>query len=387
MRGRQIGSRCGAGWLWFTVMASVGCQVLSDYARDEVGDVTQTISNVVWIVADVIPVELEPQFDVIEPLQMMSSVGSGARSVLLTGVDPALLKPFPVPEVRMLPLVFRQAGYYTSRSGESYHDLGVTSVDRLQQAVEREEGLPVTAEGVLGAWDNVGPHADWKGKNKDWDLPCTVSFGCGGRARGEVPFFSLFNLEPGSNVELQVSSIFDALAEDGAVATTAVFLIAMSSGSERVGVRLPQNFSHPGGIETISVLDLAPTTLSVTGLAVPDYMTGRNVMVADDKNVVPDIEDYASASVKAVDRETFPAPVSATPTGYPKGGLFHVAPRVELSCETPGSTIVYTTEREAPFYWRLYRGAFRMRFWELRFQCGRLGYENSDVVLYQFDIE
>ena len=387
MLGRQIRTRCGTGCLWLTVVFSIGCQGASERARDEVAEVHQTINNVIWIVADSIPAELEDRFDIVAALQMTSSGGPSDRSALLTGVDPVLLKPFPAPEVRMLPLLFRHAGYYTSREGKSYHNLGVTKVSRPQQMVKRIEALSAAPGAVLGAWDGAGPEADWTGKNKDWDLPCTVSFGCGGRGRGELSFFSLFNLEPASNVELQVSSILDALDEDEAVEATAVFLIAMSAGSGRVGVRFPQNFSHRGVVETVSLLDLAPTTLSMAGLAVPDYMTGRNVMVADDKNVVPDIEDYASASVKAVDRETFPAPVSATPTGYPKGGLFHVAPRVELSCETPGSTIVYTTEREAPFYWRLYRGAFRMRFWELRFQCGRLGYENSDVVLYEFDIE
>ena len=387
MLGRQIRTRCGTGCLWLTVVFSIGCQGASERARDEVAEVPQTINNVIWIVADSIPAELEDRFDIVAALQMTSSGGPSDRSALLTGVDPVLLKPFPAPEVRMLPLLFRHAGYYTSREGKSYHNLGVTKVSRPQQMVERTETLSVTPGAVLGAWDAAGLEADWTGKNKDWDLPCTVSFGCGGRGRGEVSFFSLFNFEPASNVELQVSSILDALDEDEAVEATAVFLIAMSAGSGRVGVRFPQNFSHRGVVETVSLLDLAPTTLSMAGLAVPDYMTGRNVMVADDKNVVPDTEDYASASVKAVDRKIFPAPVSATPTGYPKGGLFHVAPRVELSCETPGSTIVYTTEREAPFYWRLYRGAFRMRFWELRFQCGRLGYENSDVVLYEFDIE
>ena len=48
---------------------------------------------------------------------------------------------------------------------------------------------------------------------------------------------------------------------------------------------------------------------------------------------------------------------------------------------------MYTTEREAPFYWRLYTGPFRMRFWTLRMQCGRLGYRDSEVVRYEFDIE
>ena len=80
-------------------------------------------------------------------------------------------------------------------------------------------------------------------------------------------------------------------------------------------------------------------------------------------------------------------PTAVTPGEYPTGGLFHLSPQVELWCDTGGSTITYATEREAPFYWRLYTGPFRMRFWTLRFQCGRLGYRDRTVVTYDFDIE
>jgi len=384
--GRQMAPRCVTGCLWFFVVFGLGCQASPGHLRDEGTGSTQT-KNVVWIVADAIPVDLEHRFDVIAALPSTQHGGPSARSALLTGVDPGFLKPFPEPEVGVLPLLFRQAGYYTSRSGESYHNLGVSRVSRPRQSVKSPEALPITPDGLLGAWDAVGRDVDWRGKEKDWDLPCTVSFGCGGRGRGEVPFFSLFNLEPLSNVQLQVSSILDALDEDEWTADTAVFLIAMSSGSERVGIRLPQNFPRSRVIETVGLLDLAPTALAMTGLAVPHYMRGRNVVVVDDGDARPPMKDHSIESVKAVDANATVTPTTATPTGYPAGGLFHVAPRIDLQCETPGSTIVYTTERDPPFYWRLYRGPFRMRFWELRVQCGRLGYENSDVVMYEFDIE
>ena len=379
-------TRCVTGCLSFFVVFGLGCQASPDNLRDEDTGSTQT-KNIVWIVADAIPVDLEHRFDVIAALPSSQHGGPGARSALLTGVDPGLLKPFPESEVGVLPLLFRQAGYYTSRSGESYHNLGVRRVSRPRRSVKSPEALPITPDGLLGAWDAVGRDVDWRGKEKDWDLPCTVSFGCGGRGRGEVPFFSLFNLEPLSNVELQVSSILDALDEDEWAADTAVFLIAMSSGSERVGIRLPQNFPRSRVIKTVGLLDLAPTALAMTGLAVPRYMRGRNVVVVGDGDALPPMKVHSIDSVKAVDANATVTPTTATPTGYPAGGLFHVAPRIELQCETPGSTIVYTTERDPPFYWRLYRGPFRMRFWELRVQCGRLGYENSDVVTYEFDIE
>ena len=102
---------------------------------------------------------------------------------------------------------------------------------------------------------------------------------------------------------------------------------------------------------------------------------------------VPAKRTSRAAEVNASGPTPAEVPVAATPAGYPTGGLFHVAPRVDLQCATEGSTVVYTTEHEAPFYWRLYTGPFRMRFWTLRFQCGRLGYRDSDIVVFDFDIE
>ena len=151
----------------------------------------------------------------------------------------------------------------------------------------------------------------------------------------------------------------------------------------------------PGGIEAgttrdepVSVIDLAPTALALAGVPVPAQMQGRVVLgpntaaPATDDTLMP----TSTGKVRATARSEAP-PTAATPAGYPTGGLFHVAPRVELSCETEGATIIYTTELVEPFHWRLYQGPFRMRFWTLRARCGRLGYRDSDVVTYDFDIE
>ncbi|SVD09311.1 uncharacterized protein METZ01_LOCUS362165, partial [marine metagenome] len=115
--GRQIAPRCVTGCLWFFVVFGSGCQASPDHLRDEDTGSTQT-KNVVWIVADAIPVDLERRFDVVAALQSTHYGGASARSALLTGVDPGLLRPFSEPVVGVLPLLFRQAGYYTSRSGE-----------------------------------------------------------------------------------------------------------------------------------------------------------------------------------------------------------------------------------------------------------------------------
>ena len=72
-------TRCGTGCLWLTVMFSIGCQGASERARDEVAEVPQTINNVIWIVADSIPAELEDRFDIVAALQMTSSGGPSDR--------------------------------------------------------------------------------------------------------------------------------------------------------------------------------------------------------------------------------------------------------------------------------------------------------------------
>ena len=129
--------------------------------------------------------------------------------------------------------------------------------------------------------------------------------------------------------------------------------------------------------------------LALAEVAVPPYMDGQPVgdslMSAYSKQSSKEL----GISPK-VTPSTWPdahPPTAAVPEAYPQGGLFHVAPRVELSCATEGATIIYTTERMDPFYWRLYKGPFRMRFWTLRAKCGRLGYLDSNVSTYDFDIE
>ena len=78
---------------------------------------------------------------------------------------------------------------------------------------------------------------------------------------------------------------------------------------------------------------------------------------------------------------------TATPSAYPQGGIFHGPPRVTLSCPTEGASIVYTTDRGDDPRWKLYTEPFRMADWMLRVQCGRLGYFDSEVVSYDFDVE
>lgn len=390
-----------------------------------------TRPNIVWIVADSIAggaaiARLGGGRMLVADTAAVASDAASARAGLLTGVRPATLgldrttgrlAAPPPAGLTVLPEQLRRLGYYTSRAGPPRHNLraggtepvAIVHVDGGVHAAAR--ALPVPVEdlaqpGLLGAWDAAGPDADWRGRNRDWESPCTVSFGCGGaRSPGDRPFFALFNVDAGSSgrepaLDEQVASIVESLAVEDLLEDTVVFLIGVGA-TPTVAVRWPARVA--GAVEPdppVSLQDLAPTALALAGAAAPAYMEGRTLVDAA-RNDPPRMPAPATAAKReaggapgaGVPRAAASAPrptevpVAATPGGYPTGGLFHVAPRVDLRCATAGSTIVYTTEHEAPFYWRLYTGPFRMRFWTLRFQCGRLGYRDSDIVTYDFDIE
>ena len=388
--------------------------------------------NIVWMAADDLGAPLGPHatslaaegstYEVAGP----PASGAAIRSELLTGVDAGALgltqgglTAPPAAGVDVLPGRLRRAGYYTSRSGPALHNLSVAAPGGAADDALAQPGL-------LGAWDAAGPEADWRGRRKDWEYPCTVAFGCGGPPHDpERPFFALFNLTAsGDALDAEVGRVLAALAEDGLEGTTAVFLTGTAPGAPLVArwpagtMPDPADAQQAGaGARQASVVDLAPTALALAGAPVPPHMSGRSLLDvgargADgrgDAGRQGMQQQHAARRERAAERgggtgvhAAAPAapgdltgapptgaapPAAAAPAGYPTGGLFHVAPRVELSCDTEGSAIVYTTEREAPFYWRLYTGPFRMRFWTLRVQCGRLGYRDSELVRYEFDIE
>ena len=379
--------------------------------------------NLVWIVADsaVAPSAVERLGDAatIAEVAAVAPDRASVRAALLTGVSPSALgleeasgrfaAPPPV-GLTVLPERLRRAGYYTSRAGAPRHNLAsghadpvdIVHVDGGVNEAARALPVPVTdlaQPGLLGAWDAAGPDADWRGREKDWEFPCTVAFGCGGaRSPGPRPFFALFNVDAhGAGREAALAAraarVVEALAADGLLEDTVVFLVGAGGPTSAVAIRWPAPLAAGEPDVPVSLLDLAPTALALAGVSVPEYMEGRALVEANE-DVAPAPARVAAQGTGAasIDPGIAPltsntVPVAATPGGYPTGGLFHVAPGVELRCDTEGSTIVYTTEHEAPFYWRLYTGPFRMRFWTLRFQCGRLGYRDSDIVTYDFDIE
>ena len=401
MRGWSDNARIGtAVAVMTTACASLGCGAA---AAPDVGETVQTDErppNIVWIVADELRPPLEQHVGALAAAGVsfsrtlpVATVSASVRSALLTGMHPAAiglakhgLSAVPAAGVTVLPEQLRRAGYYTSRAGPARHNLAVT-VDEAWEPAAPTLDQP----GLLGAWDAAGSAADWRGRAIDWDGPCTVSFGCGRQVdHSGSPFFTLYTLTTtGTSLDRAVGEILTALEADGLVETTAVFLVGGQASGASLIVRWPDGI-EPGTTrdDPVSVVDLAPTALALAGVPVPAHMQGRVFLGPTTAAPLTDhaLTAMSSGKVRATTWSGDP-PTAATPAGYPTGGLFHVAPRVELSCETEGATIIYTTDLVAPFRWRLYQGPFRMRFWTLRARCGRLGYRDSDVVSYDFDIE
>ena len=294
----------------------------------------------------------------------------------------------PPPDVRIFPEFLRRAGYFTVRRGRAMHNLSVGA-----PAATTELSQP----GLLGAWDVAGADANWR---RTLGEPCTASFGCGpvlvdllpgqdNAVEFDAPFFMLVNAEGSQTAD--IDRVRTELEADGLIDDTILLTMDIGEQGGSVVVEWPGRSTEATvRDEPVSVLDIAPTVLSLAGVSVPSYMTGH-ALVGPDGEAPTSVADASLAQSAALPQsipwpEGVP-PVAATPGGRPTGGLFHVAPIVRLGCDTEGSTIVYTTELVTPFYWRLYTGPFRMRFWTLRVQCGRLGHLDSEVVGYEFDIE
>ena len=385
-------------------MCVVGCGQPSATEVDVLVQESVGPANIVWIVVDQLADGGDVDYETVlregvrVPTEPAQGTSASVHSALLTGLHPAIFSggdshmaaSLPV-GVTTLPEQLRRADYYTSRSGPALHNLSLDSFEsgRVYQAAEEYQ------TGLLGAWDVAGSDVDWQGRDFDWDLPCTVAFGCDRSvSSGPRPFFSVFNMRALDEAALSrtVTDILTALETDGSVDNTAVFLMVLGEETLDLVVRWPkwlQAFDAAVMARDVNVVDLAPTVLALAEVAVPPYMDGQPVgdslMSAYSKQSSKEL-----GILPKVAPSTWPdarPPTAAVPEAYPQGGLFHVAPRVELSCATEGATIIYTTERMDPFYWRLYKGPFRMRFWTLRAKCGRLGYLDSNVSTYDFDIE
>ena len=338
-------------------MCVVGCGQPSATEVDVLVQESAGPANIVWIVVDQLADGGDVDYETVlregvrVPTEPAQGTSASVHSALLTGLHPAIFSggdshmaaSLPV-GVTTLPEQLRRADYYTSRSGPALHNLSLDSFEsgRVYQAAEEYQ------TGLLGAWDVAGSDVDWQGRDFDWDLPCTVAFGCDRSvSSGPRPFFSVFNMRALDEAALSstVTDILTALETDGSVDNTAVFLMVLGEETLDLVVRWPkwlQAFDAAVMARDVNVVDLAPTVLALAEVAVPPYMDGQPVgdslMSAYSKQSSKELGILPKVSPR-----TWPyarPPTAAVPEAYPQGGLFHVAPRVELSCAT---CLLYTS--------------------------------------------
>lgn len=337
--------------------------------------------------------------------------GAG-RSAILTGMYPTALgahqpgaTAVPPPNVRSVAEALRAAGYFTTFTSDDPETAALGDVFRPPP----RDAAPPDADRVpLGSWDQVGAEAHWRNRDR------------------RQPFFAVLHLSgPGTGDGVgdggdgQIARILEELDADGLAGDTAIFAFAEPNLPARTGARtlteadlqVPLAVRWPGRIppgtvrdDPVTTVDFAPTLLALGGVPVLDHLPGR-ILLGDSGAEAPPPGDPLAEVRRAIENGMAPAgdpsggvppvdqtaagghPTAARPESYPRGGIFHVAPRISITCPTEGAVIEYTTDSFEPFRWKLYVRPFRFVDWHLRFRCGRLGYHDSEVVKYDFDVE
>ena len=363
--------------------------------------------NLLWIVAEAEAVALDAlaaegaRFT--QAYAVTPNRGAG-RSAVLTGVPPSAFgahqpggNTVPPPTVRSVAERLRAAGYFTTFAS---HDPETAALGDAFRPPPRDDAPPGADRVPLGSWDQVGADAHWRHRDR------------------RQPFFAVLDLTGtgvrASHSDRQIAQILAELDAGGVAGNTAVFAFTepglpartMDRTLTTADLQIPLAVRWPGRIppgtvrdDPVTTLDFAPTLLALGGVPIHDHLPGRVLLgdsemdVAHASSPLADVRRTLRDRMASADRtpsgETAAGqhPTAARPESYPRGGIFHVAPRVSITCPTEGAVIEYTTDSFEPFRWKLYTRPFRFVDWHLRFRCGRLGYHDSEVVKYDFDVE
>ena len=385
-----------------------GCGAPTGAARDPRGGAATPSgpSNILWIIAatDTPAIARLAAEGVSVTHAVVEAPGRAAgRAALLTGMHPAAIgahlapvAAVPPPHVRSVPEMLRAAGYFTTFTTP---DPDTAALGDAFRPPPRHDAAPGADRVPLGSWDRVGADAHWRERE------------------GRQPFFAVIDLtgEAGGrrDADERIMQAVAALESDDLTDDTVVFAFAEptrpapsdAAARGETDVRIPLVVRWPRRIapgtvrdDRVSTVDFAATLLALAGVPVPDHLPGR-AFLGDVPIGGPAPAGRAATTRPAPGDRTAttgetprvqpdgPHPVAARPESYPRGGLFHVAPEVSITCATEGAAIEYTTDRYPPFRWKLYTGPFRIVDWQLRFRCGRLGYHDSETVNYDFDVE
>ena len=396
-----------------------GCGDPTNASRDALSSpiVPSGPPNLLWIIAEAEATALDAlaaegaRFT--QAYAVTPNRGAG-RSALLTGAPPSAFgahqpggKTVPPPTVRSVAERLRAAGYFTTFAS---HDPETAALGDAFRPPPRDDAPPEADRVPLGSWDQVGAEAHWRHRDR------------------RQPFFGVLDLTGAgvraSDGDQQITQILAELEADGVAGNTAVFAFTepglpartMDRTLTAADLRIPLAVRWPGRIppgtvrdDPVTTLDFAPTLLALGGVAVADHLPGRTLLggsgveapapadpLAEVRRELDDWIAWVDAPpVDVTSADDLEAdwtvagqhPTAARPESYPRGGIFHVAPRISITCPTEGAVIEYTTDSFEPFRWKLYTRPFRFVDWHLRFRCGRLGYHDSEVVKYDFDVE
>ncbi len=391
-----------------TALVFTGCGAPTNASRDtgRSPDAPSGPPNILWIIA-------EPETPALGELAAegarftqafaVTPDGVAGRSAILTGMYPAAIgihrsgvTAVPPPHVRSVAETLRAAGYFTTFAS---HHRETAALGDAFRPPSRDDAPPGAERVPLGSWDQVGAEAHWRHRDR------------------RQPFFAVIDLsEASTNAsagDQQIAQILEELDADNLARNTAVFAFAEPDLSAPFGARtlteadlqIPLAVRWPGRIpagtvrdDPVTTVDFAPTLLALGGVPVPDDLPGRAFLDRAGTDGPPSADPLtevrralddrmASVDVPSVDVPDGEHPTAPRPESYPRGGIFHVAPRVSITCPTEGAVIEYTTDSHEPFQWKLYTGPFRFVDWQLQFRCGRLGYHDSEIVKYEFDVE
>lgn len=236
-----------------------------------------------------------------------------SRSAMMTGCYPTTIgtmhmrtRAVPPPEVRLLPYLFREAGYYTTNRFFTDYQVDVPALvfDDISPVAHwrgRPEGVPffaqfhgmTTHESQIYLDDEAFAKATSAVPDDQRHDPAQVTIppyypDTEVFARSWARYLDLI-----TQMDVEVGEILRQLDEDGLTDSTLVVFVSdhgvgmprAKRWASEAGLREPLIMRLPGVIEAgsseervVSLIDLAPTMLAACGLAMPEWMQGVSLL-------------------------------------------------------------------------------------------------------------
>ena len=256
----------------------------------------------------------------------ISGVCAPSRSAIITGMYPTTIGTHhmrsagvPPPYVKCFTEYLRAEGYYCTNNAKTDYNFGHGSTRTVQTGISTPP---------LGAWDENGRRAHWRGREDGQPFFSVFNFGVTHESRIRLPDdrFAKSTEALGplgapnrhdpakaklppyypdtpevrqdwaryhdliTTMDMQVEKLLQELEEDGLAENTLVFFYGdHGRGLPRAkrwvydsGIQIPLLIRWPGKIapgsvreDLVSFIDFAPTLLSVAGADIPEHLQGR----------------------------------------------------------------------------------------------------------------